>query len=66
MEDYEDRHNQILVVPYVDVKFCEDMGKGKRNKRQTEFYKNEQETAFGATMVKAGHNSNMKPCKTSN
>ena len=37
------------------------MGGGKGTRRQTEFYKNEQEPARGVKMVKARFDSNRKP-----
>ena len=54
------------MVYYEHVEFHEDMGKGKRNKRYTEFYKKEQEPTRGAKMVKERFDSNRKSCKTSN
>ena len=65
-EDYKGRHNQVSVVLYDHANFQEDMGRWKRNKRQTWFYKNEKEPERGVKPVKARFDSNSNPCKTSN
>ena len=43
------------MVPYIDVEFEDQLGRGCRKKKQTQFLEDGQEPVRGRTRVKAGH-----------
>ena len=43
------------MIPWKDVEFFDQLGKGHRKKRKTQFLEDEQEPVRGRKQVKAGH-----------
>ena len=64
--NYAGTGRETSVIPYADVIFEENLGRGKRNKRKTAFYENEQEPVHGANKEKARHDNSKKFLKTMN
>ena len=63
---YAGTGRETSVIPYADVIFEENLGRGKRNKRKTAFYENEQEPVRGANKEKARHDNKKRFLKTMN
>ena len=53
--NWKDYKRRASVVPYKDVEFLDEMGRGFREKRKTRLLKDEQEPVRGRKQVKAGH-----------
>ena len=64
--NYAGTGRETSVIPYADIIFADNLGRGKRNKRKTAFYENEQEPVRGANKEKARHDNSKKFLKTMN